>query len=364
MEEITKKITETVPIFFFVYNLDKKNIEFISPQFYELAVDVEDRDKNPLKRCIHPDYHEEFETFFADLSVRNHYEGSIELKANDQLREVRWVELNTFPVREKEMNDVSQVVGHIVNITEKKAVYDTLREEKEHISNMLNMMAHDLRAPFNRVQMIADLLEDNMTDEERQKHRIYLEMLRKQGKDSMGLIQALLRLATLKGEASSMDMKIRDLRMLVRTSLRHQKSRMEEKKLKLSLDFPDESVKAKVDAVLFQQVIENLLSNAIKYTHEGGAINVRLSYEGDHIQLRIQDTGIGIPEKYQKDLFRNIHGLRREGLEGEESTGMGLFICREIVKMHHGMIQVESKEGEGSTFTIILPFPESSAAYY
>lgn len=364
MEEINKKITETVPIFFFVYNLDKEDVVFISPQFYELADEIESGEKNPLKRCIHPDYLEQFDDFFADLSAKNHFEGSIELKANDLLKGIRWVELNTFPVREKEMSDVSQLVGHIVNITEKKEVYDTLREEKEHIGNMLNMMAHDLRAPFNRIEMIADLLESNMTEEEYEKHKIYLEMLRKQGQDSMGLIQRLLRLATLKGEANSMDLKIRDLRMLVKASVKQHRSRMEEKKLELSLDFPDESVKAKVDSVLFRQVLENLLSNAIKYTHEGGEIKVRLSYEGNHVQLSIQDTGIGIPEKYQKDLFRNMYGLRRTGLEGEESTGMGLFICKEIVKMHHGMIHVESKEGKGATFTITLPFPESSAAYY
>lgn len=364
MEEANKKITETVPIFFFIYDLEKEEIEFISPQFYDLAVDIESKDKNPLKRCIHPDCHDLFENFFADLSEKNHYEGSIELKANDQLREIRWLELNTFPVREKNMADVSQVVGHIVNITEKKKAYDLMVEEKEHISNMLNMMAHDLRAPFNRVSMITDLMEGNMSEEEIKKHAVYLGMLRKQGTEAMGLIQRLLRLATLKGEANSLDFKIRDLRKIVERSVKQFSSRIEEKKLNLRLHFPDESVKARIDSILFQQVIENLMSNAMKYTPDGGEINCTLQYQGKYILLSVQDSGIGIPEKHQKDLFRNVYGLRRIGLGGEESTGMGLFICKEIVKMHQGTINVESKEGEGSTFTIILPFPESSSAYY
>lgn len=364
MEEINKKITETVPVFFFVYNLEKKQIEFISPQFDKLSQDVEGSHENPLKSCIHTDYQEQFENFFADLSQRNRYEGSIELKANDRLKEIRWLELNTFPVKEKKMSEVKQVVGHILDITKKKKVYDILEEEKEHISNMLNMMAHDLRAPFNRISMIANLLESNMTEEEYKKHKMYIDMLRKQGQESLGLIQRVLTLATLKGQAKSMDMKIRDLRMLLEAGIEQNRHRIIEKELEVKTDFPDESVKARVDVILFQQVIDNLLSNAIKYTHRGGDINCRLAYEGNFIRMSIQDSGIGIPEKHHANLFRNLHGLRRTGLEGEESTGMGLFICQEIVKMHQGQISVESKEGKGATFHIVMPFPESSAAYY
>jgi two-component system sensor histidine kinase VicK len=364
MEEENKKIAETVPIFFFIYNLKKKDIDFISPQFYEVVGGIESEEENPLRKSIHPDYLKEFEKFFEDLTEKNHYEGSVELKASDHIKGIEWLELNTFPVKERDMSEVTQVVGHIVNITKKKEVYDTLRNEKEHISNMMNMMAHDLRAPFHRIQMIADLLESSMGEEEYDKYKTYVEMLRRQGQESMGLIERLLRLATLKGQAHALDLKIHDLRRLVEEAVDSQKPRMEEKKLELSCEFPDESVKARLDAILFHQVMENLLSNAIKYTPQGGKILCSLRYEGAHIKLSVADTGIGIPAKPQKGLFNNFFGYRRSGLEGEKSIGLGLFICKEIVKMHQGEIDVESKEGEGSTFTVTLPFPESSAAYY
>lgn len=364
MEEQYKKITETVPIFFFIYQLEKKEIQFISPQFYQLAKDVESEDSNPLKKCIHPDYFEKFDHFFDALSVKNRYEGSVELKANSKLKGIRWLELNTFPVKETDISDVEQVVGHIVNISQKKEMYDTLREEKEHISNMLNMVVHDLRAPFSRIEMIADLLENNMTEEEYKKHSDYLGLLRKQGEESIALIKSLLRLATLKGESKSLDLNIHDLRELVTEGVEQHQTRINEKNLKVSYHFPGESVKAKVDAVLFQQVIANLISNAIKYTPREGEITFRLHYKEGAIHFKITDTGIGIPEKKQHSLFRSFHGFRQKGLEGEQSIGLGLFICKEIVSMHQGLIKVESKEGEGSTFTIILPFPESSAAYY
>ena len=364
MSEITEKITATVPIFFFVYNLQKKEIEYISPQFYELADEVDSKEGNPLKRCIHPDFHEEFDVFFDDLSERNRFEGAVELKAADRLKGIRWIELNTFPVKKKNMSDVRQVVGHIVDTSGKKEMYDRLRGEKEHITNVLNMMAHDLRAPFNRIQMILELLEGGMSEEELLRHQVYLKMLRKQEEESIALIKRLLKLATLKGSASSLDLNIQDLRKMVKESVHQQQERIEEKKLNIAFDFPNDRVKARLDGVLFQQVLTNLLSNAIKYTNPGGTITFGLTYVANHIELKVQDTGIGIPEEYQQGLFQDFQGLRRQGLDGEESTGLGLFICQEIVKMHKGVIEVESKEGEGTTFRIILPFPEPSAAYY
>ena len=364
MNHIAAKITETVPIFFFVYNLEKEEVEYLSPQFYELASGVEDEEENSLKKCIDPEYHKAFEDFFEGLSEENRYEGSVELKANNKFKNIRWIELNTFPVKEKDLSEVKQVVGHIVNTTQKKEMYDLLSEEKEHITNILNMAVHDLRAPFNRINMIAQLLEKNMTEEEYARHKTYIDMLRKQEEESMALIQSLLRLATLKGEVNSLDLNVHDLRELVKKSVNQQQTRIDEKDLQLRFEFPDQTVKAKVDAVLFQQVLENLLSNAIKYTPKGGEILWSLSLEDRHVQLSIKDTGIGIPEKYQEKLFYDFQGLRRKGLEGEDSIGLGLFICKEIVKMHQGEIHVESKEGKGSTFKITLPFPESSAAYY
>lgn len=364
MEDPGRKITETVPIFFFIYHLVKKEILFISPQFYDLAVNIDSNEENPLVKCIHPDYKKKLNNFLDDLSEKNNYEGTVELKANEKLKGIGWLELNTFPVKEKDQTDASQVVGHLIDTTLKKGMLKTLQEEKKHITNMLNMMVHDLRAPFNRIQMIAGLLEDNMTEEEQKKHSNLLTMLRKQGEDSVELIQSLLRLATLKGEVNSLDLNIHDLRELTEKSLNQHKIRIEEKELKLVCEFPDEAVKAKVDAVLFLQVLDNLLSNSIKFTPKGGKITCRLWYEKGNVRFEIRDTGIGIPEKSQGDLFRSFNSFRRKGLDGEQSVGLGLFICKEIITLHQGVIDLVSKEDEGTAFLLTLPFPESSAAYY
>lgn len=364
MSDFTKKIIETVPIFFFIYGLDEREVTFVSPQFYELAEGVEKGDQHALKQIIHPDYQDAFDCFFDELAPENNYEASTELKVSDSLKGIEWIELNTFPVQERSGSTVKQVVGHIVNVTEKKLMYDVLLEEKEHISNILNMVVHDLRAPFDKVHMISEILERNMSEEEHRKYKPYLSILLKQKQHADALIESLLRLATLKGNAASLDLNMHDLRTLVAENVAQQQEKLAQRKLSVKYLFPEEHVKAKVDAVLFSQVLENLLSNAIKYTPAGGVIRYKLANQHQHVLLTIEDNGIGIPEKHQASLFKSFSNIKRKGLQGEASVGLGLFICKEIVKMHQGEIWVKSKEGEGASFIISLPIPESSAAYY
>lgn len=365
MEELNQKITESIPIFFFIYNLKSGEIEYLSPQFFELHQEPEKVPfENPLKKCVHASHHPLFDDYFNGLSEQNNFQGSVELKANEKLEGIEWIELNTFPVKRKETPEVSEVVGHIVNISEKKEMYEVLEKENQQINNVLNMIAHDLRAPFNRVHMIAEVLEGAMTKEELEKYADYLGMLKQQGNQSLNLIGSLLKLATLKGRTSSLDLDIHDLRELVHECINNHQIRIKNKKLRVSCDLPSETVKVKADAVLFQQVLFNLVSNAIKYTPQGGELNFSVSYEGEQIVLLVQDSGVGIPEKHQRSLFEGLASFRRRGLEGEESTGLGLFICSEIVKIHDGTIDLESREGEGTRVKVSLPRPELSAAYY
>ena len=382
MQELTNIITETVPIFFFVYNLKKGKVDFVSPQFFELLKENEgaggSHEENALAKCIASEHQPKLNEFLNSLSRGNHYQGAIELKASSSLEEVEWVEINTFPVMEGDQSvlnsmveereevgyEVERVVGHIVDISQKKEQYEILNREKKHISNMLNMLAHDMRAPFNRVHMIAEVLEGMMTEEELDKYYDYLQMLRKQGEESKVLLESLLNLATLKGKASSLDMNIEDAGGLIRESIDRQKSKIEQKKITVHCDFPEEKVIAKLDAVLFLQVLGNLLSNALKFTPEGGEVTFRLWKTRKNVFMVIKDTGIGIPEEYQENLFQDFLKFRRKGLGGEPSVGLGLFICREILAMHQGSISVESKEREGTSFTIKLPAPEMSAAYF
>ena len=109
-----------------------------------------------------------------------------------------------------------------------------------------------------------------------------------------------------------------------------------------------------VDRDMWEKIVLNLLSNAFKFTMEG-RVSVNLKSLEDHVQLQITDTGIGVPKEEIPRLFERFH--RVEGAKGrtQEGTGIGLALVQELVKIHHGTLEVTSEEGVGSTFTVTLP---------
>jgi signal transduction histidine kinase len=105
-------------------------------------------------------------------------------------------------------------------------------------------------------------------------------------------------------------------------------------------------------------ILRNLLSNAVTYTERGGRISILLkdkSLSGEGIVLKVCDNGIGIPPAKQKTLFSTGEIESTPGTENEKGTGIGLKLCQELVRLNNGTITVESREGEGTCFTIVLP---------
>ena len=180
---IYKTITETVPEFFFVYDLLNKEIIFVSPRFYEL-IQVHP-DQKPLhelfREFIHPEHRADLDRFFSDLSIKNEYSARTELKVNEEISKIKWVKLHTHPIEKEDIQQVSHVVGHILDISERIRRYDLLEEEKEKLDSVLKIVAHDLRAPFSQVYMLTNLMHDQMTPEEQKRFGSYLQMLRSWG---------------------------------------------------------------------------------------------------------------------------------------------------------------------------------------
>jgi len=111
------------------------------------------------------------------------------------------------------------------------------------------------------------------------------------------------------------------------------------------------------DSIQLRQMLENLIGNAIKYTGRGGKILITSEKEKDQVILRVHDTGYGIPLAEQPKIFDRFYRANNVNTE-TQGTGLGLAITKSIVDNHKGRIWVDSKEGEGSTFTVVLPIYE------
>ena len=114
------------------------------------------------------------------------------------------------------------------------------------------------------------------------------------------------------------------------------------------------------DAVSLNMLVGNLISNAVKYNRPDGKVTVRVSADGKWIVLTVSDTGLGIPSAFRPHLFEEFYRAKTPETQNIPGTGLGLVICKRIVDELGGSIEVDSKEGEYSTFTVKLPVAEPS----
>ncbi|HEY8975453.1 MAG TPA: ATP-binding protein, partial [Burkholderiaceae bacterium] len=123
--------------------------------------------------------------------------------------------------------------------------------------------------------------------------------------------------------------------------------------LRLTVDCPPLLSPVPADRQMWEQIVSNLLANALKHTFEGG-ITVRLSDIGQHVELSVTDTGVGIPEDELSNIFLRFHRVRGMRSRTDEGVGIGLAMVNELVQLHHGRVRARSRPGQGSTFTVWL----------
>jgi signal transduction histidine kinase len=116
------------------------------------------------------------------------------------------------------------------------------------------------------------------------------------------------------------------------------------------------------DADKLHQVLTNLIENGVKYSPDGGRIELRIEPQERHVRFSVRDEGIGIPPHEQRRIFEKFYRLDPNLTRGVGGTGLGLYICRELVRRMNGRIWVASREGEGSTFFFELPLAETVPA--
>jgi len=126
----------------------------------------------------------------------------------------------------------------------------------------------------------------------------------------------------------------------------------------LSLEVDPKVREIRADERKVKQVMLNLLSNAVKFTPDGGKIAVRAMLDTDHVEVAVEDTGVGIAPEDQDVVFDEFKQVGRDYTKKAEGTGLGLALTRRIVELHGGRIWLESTPGKGSTFTFTLPLTQ------
>ena len=267
---------------------------------------------------------------------------------NSERKTERVVE-KEFWVRLKEMEARNAKLERVVEKQTQK-----LSEVLATNSKFLSIIAHDLRSPFSSIIGVLEILKKSFGDYNKTEIEKYLNLASSSAFGSLYLLDNLLAWAISQNKEKHFKPVSINLEGLVSGELESMKTAANQKQISLYLSIaPDIYVTADIQMV--RTILRNLISNAIKYTRKGGEIKVNAREEGALVEITVQDNGIGMSKRAQKELFGSDELHSTKGTDNEMGTGLGLLLCREYVDKHNGTIRVESEEGKGSTFIVNLP---------
>lgn len=242
---------------------------------------------------------------------------------------------------------------------------EDLERSSTYKSEFLAKMSHELRTPLNGLLILSTLLienkEKNLTDQQKQ----FARSIQSAGNDLLTLINDILDLAKVEARKLS----IRKDAFTLGTLLQHKQQTFDlqakAKNLALKLDLPSEfeNVMIYTDRQRVEQILRNFLSNAVKFT-ENGSITIAGSVDRreNMIEIRVIDTGIGIPENKRSLIFEAFEQADSSTSRNYGGTGLGLTISRELAHLLGGEIRLKSTEGKGSEFIMRLPIGTSVGA--
>jgi two-component system sensor histidine kinase VicK len=239
--------------------------------------------------------------------------------------------------------------GQIIEIRQKNIEIEKANTFKNQV---LSTVAHDLRNPIAAVESLAMLMEMEDIDEDTQDN---LTMMRKSCVKARTIIDDLLEATRNENSGGiNMDTTKTELNKFLQGIVDTWKIQQGGKG-NIVFTSNVKTAYSYINHEKFPRVIDNLLSNALKFSKDHDKVELRLSVNNSKVIIDIKDHGLGIPQYMMPKLFERFSGAGRTGLKGEQSTGIGLSIVKEIIESHQGKISVKSQEGKGSTFSIELP---------
>jgi signal transduction histidine kinase len=222
---------------------------------------------------------------------------------------------------------------------------------REFVANV----SHEVQSPLTSISGYAQALKNvELPDQERGR---YLDIIISEAKRLSKMSDSLLKLSLLESQSHQLQLVTRDLDEQIRRVIVALQPQWSARDIRFELDLQKVQVLADHDQL--NQVWTNIISNGIKFSEDKGSILVRMERDSRNVTVRISDHGIGIPLEDQKRIFERFFKADRSHSRKYDGSGMGLAITKQIVSLHQGDIQVESKIDQGTTFIITLPIISS-----
>jgi len=247
------------------------------------------------------------------------------------------------------------IAEQVSAIIEKGRLYQRLLELDELKNRFLGIAAHDLRSPLSLARSHLGLLMDGYVGEISQKQRELMQRMDASLTGMTTLISDLLDISAIESGKLDLTPAPTDLAAYLENHAQAGALLASAKQITVRLDLQPHLPHINLDQKRMDQVLTNLLTNAIKFSMPQTTITLRALQEGSTVRIAVKDQGQGIPAEDLPKLFKAFSKTRTKPTAGEKSTGLGLHIVAKIVEAHGGHMEVSSHQGEGSTFTAVLP---------
>lgn len=238
------------------------------------------------------------------------------------------------------------------DITREKIIERTKTE-------FVSLTAHQLRTPISAIKWILKMFSDGDLGEITQKQKDFIDKAYKSNERMILLINDLLNVTRIEEGRYVFKKTLADIEEILQSIIDSYKEKIENKKLNFKLNKPWRKLpRIMLDVEKMKIASQSVIDNAVKYTKPGGTVTVSISCDNKNIEVRIKDTGVGIPshQQYQvfNKFFRGTNVIKME----TDGTGLGLFLAKNIIEAHGGRIWFESEENIGSTFSFTIPVKE------
>jgi len=239
------------------------------------------------------------------------------------------------------------------NEKEKARKEQELREMK---LRFFTNISHELRTPLSLILLPMEGMQEELKGTP---HEARLDIMHRNAEQLLGLVNQILDFKKLDEGSEKLSLKTGDFSEFVKNAMESFRGAAEGKGLTLSFKSSMTNPICSFDSDKMIKVVNNLMSNAIKFTESSGKVSVSVSEDGDMAILRVEDTGKGIPEGDLPHIFERFY--RSANADSEVGSGIGLHMVKDYVEMHGGSIEVASKLGKGSSFTVSIPSIQSTS---
>ena len=232
-------------------------------------------------------------------------------------------------------------------------IMDKANETDQSRAEFVSNVSHELKTPITSIKVLAESLntQENVPIEV---YKEFMQDIVTEIDRESKIIEDLLTLVRMDKTTATLNITSVNMNELLEMTLKRLKPIAQKKNIELLFE-SFRPVVAQIDEVKMTQVISNLVENAIKYNVDDGWVHVSLNADYQYFYIRVEDSGIGIPEESQNKIFERFYRVDKARSRETGGTGLGLAIVRNTILLHHGTIKVHSEENIGTTFTMRVP---------